>query len=458
MSTTGWRGTGMIRPIVLFVGALAMLSPAALAQPEEGSSTWQLFAYLVNKDAAIRDEAAEMLSRSGDPSMAPAFIQALRFVHPGREWHRAMEKLTDGRFGNDWGEWMEWLGRQDLTPHPDYLRFKLAILQVIDPAFLRFFPSGVSMKIRPDLIVWGGVKVDGIPALIHPPLTAAEGSSFLQDDEPVFGVELNGQARAYPLRIVNWHEMVNDTLGGTPVSLAYCTLCGSAMLFETTLGDTTFTFGSSGFLNESNKLMYDHQTESLWASLHGKPVVGVLAEKGIELQRLPVVRTTWSDWKTDHPGTPVLSVETGYDRDYTPGAAYGAYFRSDETMFPVAHRSDLRDDKEWVFGLLREGGARAYPLKELEGRPVLNDAVGNEPVVVLSEVGRLSVRVYLRADHQFVRREGLDLLDTEGRVWTVREEHLEEGTTGVRLPRLGGHLAFWFGWYAFFPETTLYEE
>jgi hypothetical protein len=448
----------MIRSVVLCVGFLAVLSPAVFAQPDEDSSTLQLFAYLVNKEAAIRDKAAEILGRSGDRSMAPAFIQALRLVPPGREWHRAMKNLTDESFGNDWGEWMEWLGQQDITPHADYLPFKLAVLQVIDPGFLQFFPAGVTMTIRPDLIVWGGVKVDGIPALINPQLMTAGENSYLQEDEPVFGVAINGTARAYPLRIINWHEMVNDTVGGIPVSLAYCTLCGSAMLFETSVGETTYTFGSSGFLFESNKLMYDHQTKSLWASLHGKPVVGALAEKAVQLHRLPVVRTSWGVWKADHPGTTVLSLETGYDQDYAPGAAYEEYFESDETMFPVAHRSDIRDTKEWVFGVLRDGVARAYPLEELEDRPVLNDAVGNDSVVVLSDVEQLTVRVYLRADHQFLRREDSDLVDSEGRLWTVREEHLENGTTGVRLPRLGGHLAFWFGWYAFFPETTVYED
>jgi hypothetical protein len=448
----------MIRSVLLCVGFFAVLSPVAMGQPEEDSSTLHLFAYLVNKDPAVRDRAAEILGRSGDRSVAPAFIQALRLVPPGREWHRAMKNLTGERFGSDWGEWMEWLGQQEIIPHPDYLTFKLSVLQVIDPAFLQFFPGGVTMTIRPDLIVWGGVQVDGIPALLHPRLNTAGGASYLQDDEPVFGVEINGVSRAYPLRIVNWHEMVNDTVGGIPVSLAYCTLCGSAMLFETSVGDTTYTFGSSGFLYESNKLMYDHQTKSLWASLHGKPVVGPLAHEDMQLHRLPVVRTSWATWKTDHPTTTVLSLETGFDRDYIPGGAYKEYFESDETMFPVARRSDIRDTKEWVFGVLRDGIARAYPLEELEDYPILNDAVGSDPVVVLSDVEQLSVRVYLRGDHQFVRREESTLVDGQGGVWTVREGHLENGTSGHRLPRLGGHLAFWFGWYAFFPETTVYED
>ncbi len=448
----------MMRLFFPVIGTMLLFVAAAAAQPSETSTTLQLFAYLVNKDPAVRDRAAEILGASGDRTVVPAFIEVLRLVPPGREWHRAMKNLTDERFGADWMEWMEWLGRQDFSPHPDYLQFKLAILQQIDPAFLRFFPDDGTMAIRPDLIVWGGVRVDGIPALMYPRLMSEDETPYLQDDEPVFGVALNGQARAYPLRIVNWHEMANDTVGGMPVSLVYCTLCGSAMLFNTSVRETTYTFGSSGLLYESNKLMYDHQTNSLWASLHGRPVVGILANRKVQLQRLPVVRTTWLEWKTEHPGTTVLSLQTGFDRDYTPGAAYQEYFESDETMFPVAHRSDALDTKDWVYGVVLEGNARAYPLEELEDKPVLNDAVGTEPVVVLSDAERLTVRVYERGGHQFVRRSPSGLMDAGGQVWDVHEEYLENRTAREQLSRIGGHLAFWFGWYAFFPETSLYEE
>ena len=130
-------------------------------------------------------------------------------------------------------------------------------------------------------IAWGGVLVDGIPALDNPRMTTASAASYLNPDDPVFGVEINGDARAYPLRIANWHEMVNDVVGGVPVSLAYCTLCGSGILFDGRVAGRAepFTFGSSGLLYRSNKLMYDRQTDSLWEQLAGHPVTGSLGLK-----------------------------------------------------------------------------------------------------------------------------------------------------------------------------------
>ena len=142
-------------------------------------------------------------------------------------------------------------------------------------------------------IAWGGVLVDGIPALDNPRMTTASAASYLNPDDPVFGVEINGDARAYPLRIANWHEMVNDVVGGVPVSLAYCTLCGSGILFDGRVAGRAepFTFGSSGLLYRSNKLMYDRQTDSLWEQFAGHPVTGKLTGSKIELKLLLLVLT-----------------------------------------------------------------------------------------------------------------------------------------------------------------------
>src|SRR5215813_15612850 len=186
-------------------------------------------------------------------------------------------------------------------------------------------------------IAWGGVLVDGIPALDNPRMTTASAASYLNPDDPVFGVEINGDDRAYPLRIVNWHEMVNDVVGGVPVSLAYCTLCGSGILFDSRVVGWAepFTFGSSGLLYRSNKLMYDRQTDSLWEQFTGRPVVGRLTGSKIELKVLPLVLSSWSEWRSRHPETRVLSLDTGFRRDYGPGVAYREYFSSPELLFPA---------------------------------------------------------------------------------------------------------------------------
>src|SRR6516162_9739222 len=238
-------------------------------------------------------EAIDWLVRHGDRNSVAVLIQLLRWLPEYRDALVArLEALTGANVGPHWFDWMLW--QQD---HPDFPRFR------------RFVYDGIAHEIRIEEIAWGGVIVDGIPALDNPAMTAASVASYLNPDDPVFGVEINGDARAYPLRIANWHEMVNDVVGGIPVSLAYCTLCGAGILFDGRVAgrDRPFTFGSSGLLYRSNKLMYDRLTDTLWNQFTGSPAVGPLVGSGIALTLLPVTLTTWTQWRLRHPGTQVLS-------------------------------------------------------------------------------------------------------------------------------------------------------
>jgi Protein of unknown function (DUF3179) len=447
----------MLRSFTFLCALFLSFPHAGASQPSDGTPVGELLLFLVDRDAAVRDRAAEILGERDDPSLVPALIEAARYVPPGRGWRTAMDELTGESFGGDWNAWMEWMGKQSFRPHPAYLKFKIALLEKIDPNFNLFFPTGTRFTIRPELITWGGVKVNGIPALQYPATIPGTSAAYLTDDEAVFGVTLNGVSRAYPLRIMDWHEMVNDTVGGIPVTLAYCTLCGSAILFDAEVGDTIFTFGSSGLLYESNKLMFDRQTRSLWATLYGAPVVGPLASRAIGLRRLPIVRSRWKTWKTDHPATTVLSLNTGFTRDYTPGAAYGTYFASDETMFPVSRRNDVLRTKDWVFGLLIDSVAKAYPLNML-GTTVLHDSVNGKGLLLVSDTDELSVRAYERdGSMQFRRGDDSTLVDADNNSWSITEEYLRQNESGRQLRRLGGHLAYWFGWYTFFPKTLIYK-
>ena len=208
--------------------------------------------------------------------------------------------------------------------------------------------------------------------------------TIITPTELVFGVEINGDARAYPLRILDWHEMANDVVGGVPVALAYCTLCGAGVLFDTRVGDATYEFGSSGFLMRSNKLMYDRTTYTLWNQLTGEPVLGKLADGSIELKRLPVVVSTWQAWHARHPDTQVLSLETGHLRDYTPGNPYGSYFASPDTMFPAEGAVDRLPDKARIFALYIDGQPHAYATADVARERVVNDQVGDTSVVVIA--------------------------------------------------------------------------
>ena len=202
-------------------------------------------------------------------------------------------------------------------------------------------------------------KEPPLPQIQHP--AGHPHAKYIRGKDRVFGVYINGDARAYPHRILDWHEMTNDVVGETPVSLSYCTLCGSGILYDGRVEKQQYTFGSSGLLYRSNKLMYDNQTHSLWSNLTGEPISGKLANSGIKLKMLPVVVTTWWEWVKLHPDTQVLDLDTGYELDYSQ-SPYEEYFRSDDTMFPVWLQSDRLKNKDWVFALIVNGKPKAYPV------------------------------------------------------------------------------------------------
>ena len=204
--------------------------------------------------------------------------------------------------------------------------------------------------------------------------------------------------------------------------------------------------------------MYDRKTRSLWSALYGRPVIGPLVGRGIKLEHLPVVRMRWGDWKTQHPATQVLDIHTGHDRNYNRNSHYEAYFRSDRTMFPIAWRDKQIKAKEWIYGVQVDSLIRAYPLKRLKNRPVVNDVIGKQPIVLLSNSKAYTVRVYQSDDTEFSAiDESGALIDAAGKHWQITEEALVEMNGDHRLLRMPGHLAFWFGWYAFYPETEVWD-
>lgn len=231
-------------------------------------------------------------------------------------------------------------------------------------------------------------------------------------------------------------------------------------MYATETPGQTFVFGSSGFLYRSNKLMYDRQTNSLWHSLTGEPVVGALAHSGIRLKRLPVVVTTWAQWRADHPETKVLSLDTGYARDYTPGRPYGAYFASPDTMFSVWQRSKALPAKSFVFALKFNETPKAYPLSVLELERVTNDTLGGVELVLITDSTGRAVRAYRREGHRFARGpDDRTVVDERGARWSVTEDALLPLQGGaVRLERVAGHIAYWFGWFAFNPRTLIYGQ
>ena len=293
-------------------------------------------------DGTLSDARASEAARAA--RLAPGAQARARII-------RFLEQQTGQRFGDDLRAWRRWMWSQPDRPHSEYARFKRTLYSRIDPRLGEFFPDGVATSIRLDEVDWGGVPVNGIPPLEAPRTIPAAEAAWLKDSHVIFGVVVNGEARAYPKRILAWHEMALDRLGGVDLTIVYCTLCGTVIPYESTAEGRRFTFGTSGLLYRSNKMMFDHETRSLWSALEGIPVVGPLVGSGVRLAFRPVVTTTWGEWRREHPGTTVLSLDTGFTRDYSEGAAYRDYFATDRLMFEVPTRDARLKNKAEVLVL-----------------------------------------------------------------------------------------------------------
>ena len=243
-------------------------------------------------------------------------------------------------------------------------------------------------------------------------------------------------------------------------------------MYSTEVNGETLEFGTSGMLYRSNKLMYDRGTQTLWRQLHGEPVVGPLADSGIRLEILPVVTTTWADWVTAHPDTTALDVNTGlypassYSSEDNPGSTYFRYRNDPETMFQVWQRNDRLATKAVVLGANLNGYAKAYPLETLRQEPVVNDSLRGQPLVVVTDSESGAARAYQRGDKTFstaqsdpVEAQRPILLDQKGSQWKMEEAALVRvGDPNQRLERLPTHMAYWFGWYGFYPATEIYGQ
>lgn len=418
------------------------------------------FVALVVSPEEDRDKAFRYISENWEPGFPVMMVEAI-YLNTDPTFTpqliELLEKETGKSYGYELDKWYEWIWNQDEMSHKQYPEFKSLLYGLIDPKFKGYFASDKTAKIRLDEVRWGGVRQDGIPPLRSPKMIEAKEAKYLDNDNIVFGIEVNGDARAYPKRIMAWHEMFVDTVGGKNVAGVYCTLCGSMILYNTVHNGTNHQIGTSGFLYRSNKLMYDKETQSLWNTLWGRPVIGELADKDIELERMSIVTTTWGEWKKRHPDTKVLSLETGHKRDYSEGAAYGDYFATDELMFNVPNLDKRLKNKDEVLGLVFS----QYPDKPLaisvdylSKNPLYHKQIGDLEFIILTDKSG-AARVYETKGLTFSNWDQKETVtDADGKKWTMSEATLTS-TNGYKLYRLPAHRAFWFGWYGAYSNTKL---
>jgi hypothetical protein len=382
-----------------------------------------------------RDQSIALneISQSKDPRLVWILSDLMRFSS-GQRLNIELSAASTSLLGkeiplqNQWGIATDHLIAWDIPEPPNYLEYKRAIFTTIVPGWERIFVEG---DIDWRHVSWGGVLIDNrpydttdepcncIPAADNPEVSSAEDATWLKDDDVIFGIEVNGEYRAYPRRIMEVREMVNDTLGGRHLGIPYCTLCGAAQAYFTDQlpeGIERPVLRTSGLLIRSNKVMYDLTTYSVLDTFKGNAVTGPLYEKGIKLKQASVVTSTWGAWKKAHPETTVLleKYALGRDPDFRNGRD------ANGPIFPVGDVDPRLPVHEDIIGVITEAG---QPIAFQRSNAVAALASGKE--ITFGDVKLVLSGSGVKA----VGKDGVDI---------------------------GSHQAFWFAWSQFHPETELW--
>lgn len=341
-------------------------------------------------------------------------------------------------------------------------------------------PALPSPLVDPERIISGGPPPDGIPAIDNPRFEAAGDVDWLTDAEPVIALSRGTEHRAYPVQILTWHEIVNDTVAGEPVAVTYCPLCNSALAFEREVGERLLSFGTSGRLYLSALVMYDRQTESLWSQIERTAIAGVLT--GTELELVPVTMVCWSDWRTAHPEGFVLSRETGFERDYgrnpyvtydSPGSGSPFLDEDADGRFPPKERVvAFPDAQDAVVVLLSDLAEARVAEITVDSRPVvLFAADGLASALDTADIGvgrRIAATGAFRPEVDgrrltFAPPPGgaaapvVAVDEQTGSGWNLLGEAVSGSLAGARLEPVVHLDTFWFAQAAFRPETLVVE-
>lgn len=384
-------------------------------------------------DAQI--EGLQTIEQTGDARLAWLIMDLMRFI-TARELSDTLATTAEKLLGTDikgfdvWNQLVEHLIAWDIPAPPEYLNYKRQIFSSVLPAWEPLFTEGT---IDWRHVTWGGVSIDDrkydktdepcncIPAADNPKVTNAKDATWLIDDAVVFGVEVNGEYRAYPRQIMEVREMVNDTLGGRHLGIPYCTLCGSAQAWFTDdmpKGVERPVLRTSGLLIRSNKVMFDLNTMSVFDTFRGNAVTGPLAKRGLQLKQAAVVTTTWGKWKSAHPETTVLVEELALGRNFD--------FRNNRDangpIFPIGDVDSRLAVQEDVLGVITKSGTPwAFHVPSLIKVLNAGEAVSVEDVKIVLDAG------------------GVRAVNNKGE-------------------SLGTHQSFWFAWSQFYPSTKLWPQ
>ncbi len=358
-----------------------------------------------------------------------------------------------------------------------------ASLRIAALVTVTLLPAEVAAQcLVPQSELFAAAAPDSIPALTDPATVSAD-SSTLSPDDIVIGVVQNGEARAYPLRIMWWHEIVNDVLGGVAMAITYCPLTGSSLIYDPMLEGQRVIFGTSGLLFDNNLVMYDRASLSLWSQMMGRGICGPYISH--EPALYPVVETTWAAWKRMHPDTTVVSFNTGYRRDYTR-YPYGDYdsVNSTRLLYPHSFIDSRLAPKALVHGIVHGDTARAYRLDDptaSQSRLAFNDKIKSRPLLVVVDRDR-RLAVSFDRKVRFLNKRGkwkkkkftFDVVESgkfpfllkdrqTGSTWNLQgvpvDGQLVDKVEGGGLPRVAdAYSSFWFAWASFHRGSGIYGQ
>lgn len=315
-----------------------------------------------------------------------------------------------------------------------------------------------------DEIYSGGVPRDGIPALTNPEFIDADEADYLSSDNLIVGLVIDGEPRAYPVRILNYHEIINDSVQGKVVCVTYCPLTGSALAFSRMLDGQAVEYGVSGLLFRNNLIPYDRTSQSLYSQMYGHGIRGDYRD--FDWLRFPSFQCTWGFWRYHFPETKVMSLNTGYSRNYWVNP-YGDYPVRLSTLFPVRFPDNRYHPKHLTMGVQFDGHAIAFPSSELYDGRIANITFDGVPLVIVYDAPGKFIGVYSRivdGDTLTFSLTGggnsrTTLADDEtGSVWSAIGLAVDGPLAGRNLQQLPFYTAYWFAWHDFYPETQVYTH
>ncbi|MBI3413039.1 MAG: DUF3179 domain-containing protein [Candidatus Aenigmarchaeota archaeon] len=358
---------------------------------------------------------------------------------------------------------MALLGKHGTNKKLSFYLAALLILLAAFSAYFQFYPPARVIGSVKSLVNISEISTPlpegAIPEINNPKFITAGSATYPEDKDLVAGMAYNGVTKAYPVKMLNLHEVVNDNFSGKPVSMTYCVLCRTPIAYEGRISGKKATFRVTGLLYNANDLLVDIETRSYWQQITGEAVVGDAIGKN--LTKIPTEMTTWALWKAKYPDTLVMSSDTGFDRDYGTDP-YGGYEESDKTWYFPKKEDGRLFVKDIIYGVAFNEGSKAYPKSNVTSDGVINDQIGKNKLLIMHDSDLDTVKVFDRV----LRGTELNFETVDGKIvdmktkssWNYEGVAVDGPLKTEKLKRIDATHSFWYVWAGFYPQTSVYKE